>query len=54
MKKHSIILTCGTTNSIEQIVWMNKQQFEQHLQENFNDSKIQYSDEYYDVLGIER
>ena len=86
-----LILACGSANPVEQIVWMNKQQFEQHLQsereaqtseqaellsflahelnltpmENpfeyvkalqaeFDDGKVQYSDEYYDVLGIER
>lgn len=85
-----LILCCGTANPIEQIVWMDKQQFAQHLQEekknqtqqqkqllnllarelnlipietpfeyvkaiqsNFNDSKIKYSDEYYEVLGID-
>lgn len=85
-----LILACGTANAVEQIVWMNKQQFEQHLQEeksmqtvqqqellarlehewsltpiehpfeyvktlqaDFDDSKIRYRKEYYDVLGIE-
>lgn len=87
----SLILACGSANPVEQIVWMNKQQFVQHLQDetgsqtteqkellsllekefcivamenpyeyvkelqsDFDYSKIQYSDEYYDVLGIER
>lgn len=86
-----LILACGTANPIEQIVWMNKKQFEQHLkkerqiqtsqqkeilgllerelnlapmenpfeyvkglQKNFDASKIQYSDEYFNILGIER
>ena len=87
----SLILACGSVNPVEQIVWMNKHQFEQHLhdekeiqtteqkellsflekelhiaamenvfeyvkefQSDFDYSKIQFSDEYYDVLGIER
>ena len=86
-----LILACGSANPVEQIVWMNRQQFEQHLQDergiqtaeqkellallekelhiapmedpfeyvktlqaDFDDSKIQFSDEYYDVLGLER
>ena len=86
-----LILACGSTNPVEQIVWMNKAQFEQHLQDekeiqtvkqkelllfleraldtspmeepfeyvkaiqsDFDESRIQYRDEYYDVLGIER
>lgn len=86
-----LILACGSANPVEQIVWMNRKQFERHLrdeskgqtleqkellallkqefnltpmdspfdyvkaiQKDFDDSKIQYSDEYYDVLGIER
>ena len=86
-----LIIACGSANPVEQIVWMKKAQFEQHLhdekevqtaeqkeilsllehelnltpmaepfeyvkvlQADFDDSKIQYSDEYYDVLGIER
>ena len=86
-----LILACGSVNPVEQIVWMNKQQFEQHLQDekeiqtteqkellsilekefhvaameypfeyvkelqsDFDYSKVQFSDEYYDVLGIER
>lgn len=28
-----LILACGSTNPVEQIVWMNKQQFEQHMQD---------------------
>lgn len=87
----SLILACGSTNPIEQIVWMDKEKFIKHLKEeevsrtdeqkallkllekelnlsplenpyeyvkgvqaDFNGSKIKYSDEYYDVLGIER
>lgn len=86
-----LILACGSANPIEQIIWMRKEQFEQHLkneqalrtdarnaalqqlriklgivpiddpyeyvkelQKNFDSSKIKYSDEYYDFLGIER
>lgn len=86
-----LVLACGSANPVEQIIWMNKAQFEQHIederkiqtdkqkflldilakkleltpmenpfeyvksiQSDFDDSKIKYSDEYYDVLGIER
>lgn len=86
-----LILACGSANPIEQIVWMSREQFENHMQEEsairtteqaaflsrletefgispmddpydyvrevqtgFIDSDIQYRDEYYDVLGIER
>lgn len=86
-----LVLACGTANPVEQIVWMNKDNFQQHLQEelvlitqeqkavlsvlteklgitpmenpfdyvkavqgSFDDSKIRFGDEYYDVLGIER
>lgn len=86
-----LVITCGSANPVEQIVWMNKEQFEQHLQDEkdirtpeqsillemlrrklqlslmenpfeyvkelqaeFDNSMIQYSDEYYEVLGIER
>lgn len=86
-----LIVACGSANPIEQIVWMSKEQFEQHIKEeqavrtneqnivlqqlknkmdiapidnpyeyvkeiqkNFDSSKIEYSDEYYDFLGIER
>ena len=86
-----LILACGSSTPIEQIVWMNKEQFEQHMkaekairtdtqnkvlqqlkikmdispieylfeyvkevQRDFDGSNIAYSDEYYDVLGIER
>ena len=86
-----LILACGSANPIEQIVWMNREQFDEHmkaeqaartdgqnkvlqqirtemalspmecpfsyvkeLQRDFDGSKIKYSDEYYDVLGIER
>lgn len=85
-----LILACGSANPIEQIVWMSREQFEQHMkeeqairtneqnmvlqqlkdkmnivpienpfeyvkeiQQSFDSSKIEYSDEYYDVLGIE-
>ena len=85
-----LILACGTANPVEQIVWMNRAQFDEHIanekiilteeqkkagnllqqslgvlpmddpfeyvksiQKDFDDSKIQYSDEYYDVTGIE-
>lgn len=85
-----LILACGSANPIEQIVWMSKEQFEQHMkeeqairtkeqnmvlqqlkdkmnivpidnpfeyvkeiQQSFDSGKIEYSDEYYDVLGIE-
>lgn len=87
----SLILACGSTNPIEQIVWMDKEKFIKHLKEeevsrtdeqkallkllekelnlsplenpyeyvkgvqaDFDGSKIKYSDEYYDVLRIER
>ena len=85
-----LILTCGSANPVEQIVWMRKEQVEKHmeeeranrteaqneallrlktmdippiedpfeyvkaLQKDFDYSRIVYSDEYYDVLGIER
>ncbi len=86
-----LILACGTANPVEQIVWMTKERFDQHvreeaairtpqltqvleqiaekwglepmkdpyeyvksLQAEFDDSQIRYTDEYYDVLGIER
>ncbi len=86
-----LILACGTANPVEQIVWMSKERFEEHvreeavirtpaqaaaleriagelglqpmkdpyeyvktLQAEFDDSRIRYTDEYYDVLGIER
>ncbi len=85
-----LILACGTANPVEQIVWMTRKQFDEHIanekailtdeqkvagnllqqklgllpmndpfeyvksiQKGFDDSKIQYSDEYYDVTGIE-
>lgn len=85
-----LILACGTANPVEQIVWMDKKKFEEHLasekkiltdeqkaavhqlqraldllpmeapyeyvksiQKDFDGSKIQYSDEYYEVTGIE-
>lgn len=86
-----LILACGSANPPEQIVWMNKGQFEEHLQSeraaqtpeqrevlsvlekelriapaerpfeyvkelqaDFDYSKVQFSDEYYEVMGIER
>lgn len=86
-----LILACGSANPIEQIIWMNKVQYEHHLQEalaiqteaqksvlltlcnelnlspmensfeyvkavqrDFDDSGINFSDEYYAVLGIEK
>lgn len=86
-----LILACGSANPVEQIGWMSKTKFEEHLeaeaslrtkeqndvlerleaafelppmdrpyeyvkelQEGFDGSRIRYSDEYYDVLGIER
>lgn len=86
-----LILACGSANPVEQIIWMGKEQFDQHLkneqairtdaqnevlqqlriklgilpiekpyeyvkelQKDFDNSKIEYSDEYYDILGIER
>ncbi len=86
-----LILACGSTNPIEQSIWMNKEQFNQHLQEeidnrtvqqkevldfimrelnlapmenpfeyvksvqiDFDDSKIKFSDDYYDTLGLAR
>ena len=85
-----LILACGTVNPVEQIVWMDKNKFEEHMaseakiltneqkiavqqlqrelsllpmenpfeyvkeiQKNFDGSKIQYSDEYYEVAGME-
>lgn len=85
-----LILACGTANPVEQIVWMDKSKFEEHMaeeasvltdqqkaavqqlqrglgllpmenpfeyvkevQKDFDGSKIQYSDEYYEVTGIE-
>ena len=86
-----LILACGTANPVEQIVWMDKNTFEEHtaseenistdeqkaavqqlqrelglspienpfeyvkaIQKDFDDSKIQYSDEYYEVTDIEK
>ena len=86
-----LILACGSTNPIEQIVWVDKDKFAEHLKEeeairtaeqkaaisylekelgifpidnpydyvkelqsHFDNRGIEYSDEYYDVLGIER
>lgn len=85
-----LVLACGSANPVEQIVWMNQEQFAEHVQEelaaqteeqkallqilreelelssmeqpyeyvreiqkDFNDSKIEYSNEYYDTLGVE-
>ena len=86
-----LILACGSANPVEQIIWMDKQQFERHLQDEkeiqtteqkellsflekelhiaamehpfeyvkevqseCDYSKVQFGDEYYDILGIER
>lgn len=86
-----LILTCGSANPIEQIVWMDKNRFTEHLKDEeanrteeqksvisylkkelgsipidnpydyvkelqfrFDNRWIEYGDEYYDVLGIER
>ena len=85
-----LILACGTVNPVEQIVWMDQRQFEEHManeakgltkeqkaalqqlqrelgllpmenpfeyvkamQKDFDGSSIQYSDEYFEVTGIE-
>ena len=85
-----LILACGTVNPVEQIVWMDQRQFEEHManeakgltkeqkaavqqlqrelgllpmenpfeyvkamQKDFDGSNIQYSDEYFEVTGIE-
>ena len=85
-----LVISCGSANPVEQIVWMSREQFEQHrrqvmqeaeakqralletlrrefgltpmddpygyvrtLQQSFDDSRIQYSNEYYDTLGLE-
>lgn len=85
-----LILACGTVNPAEQVVWMSREQFDEHLsaekailthaqkaalaalqselgitpmddpygyvrsvQQNFDAGRIQFSDEYYDVTGIE-
>ena len=85
----ALILSCGSVNPVEQIVWMSKEQFNQHLndeaavrtdqqnevlriiqkelgilpmsapydyvkrlQSEFDGSRIEYRDEYYDLLGI--
>lgn len=87
----ALILSCGSANPVEQIVWMSKEQFIHHLDEEkairtkqqievlqqiqeklgilpmgapydyvkrlqseFDGSKIEFSDEYYDVLGIKK
>ncbi len=86
-----LILACGSANPVEQIGWMSKEKFEEHLknekmnqteeqikvlqtlkeefnilpmedpfgyvkelQKDFDGSLIEYSDEYYEILGIER
>ena len=86
-----LILTCGSTTAVEQIIGWSKEQFESFLnsednakhpeqekvleiirkelklkpkenpyeyvkvvQELFDDSKIKFSNEYYDTLGLER
>ncbi len=85
-----LVLSCGSVNPVEQIVWMDRAQFDEHLtqtlaelsdearaaldviarelrlcpmedpygyvkavQQDFDRSRIRYSDEYYDVLGLE-
>lgn len=85
-----LVLACGTANPMEQIIWMDKNKFEEHMageegnlteaqkaavqqlqhgldllpmenpfeyvksiQKDFDGGRIQYSDEYYDVTGIE-
>ena len=85
-----LVLACGTANPVEQIVWMDKSKFEEHMaseeniltskqraavqqlqreldllpmenpfeyvkaiQKDFDGSNIQYSDEYYELTGIE-
>lgn len=85
-----LILACGTANPVEQIVWMDRSKFEEHManeknfltdaqkialqqlqyelgllpadnpfeyvkaiQKDFDGSKIQYSNEYYEVTGME-
>ena len=85
-----LILACGTADPVEQIVWMDKRQFEEYMeheekiltqeqraavqqlqremgllpmetpfeyvkaiQKDFDECKIQYSDEYYEVTGRE-
>lgn len=85
-----LVISCGSANPVEQIVWMSREQFEQHrrqvmqeadakqralletlcrefelipmddpygyvrtLQQTFDGSRIQFSDEYYDTLGLE-
>ena len=86
-----LILACGSTTAVEQIIGWSKEQFEDFLhsddnkvfpeqaevlkivaeelklqpiedvyeyvkavQEQYDDKKIKYSNEYYDVLGLER
>lgn len=86
-----LILACGSANPVEQISWMTKEKFDEHLfnesqnqtyeqkkvlqiikeefcllpmedpfsyvkeiQKDFDGSKIEYSDEYYEIQGIER
>lgn len=86
-----LILACGSTNPVEQIVWMSEEQFAEHLKEeekrctqeqraalhclerelevlpaadpfhyvkvlqtDFDYSAVKFSDEYYDVTGLER
>ena len=43
-----LILTCGCANPIEQIIWMEKEQFEQHLRE---EQKIQ-TEEQKELLSL--
>lgn len=86
-----LILACGSANPVEQISWMTKEKFDEHvakekekqtqdhkellsriaeefkltpmenpfsyvkgLQKDFDGSKIEYPEEYYEILGIER
>lgn len=86
-----LILACGSANPVEQIIWMNQEQFAQHVQQeqavqtkeqqtllqtlrqelelspmenpfeyvkdvqkDFDAGKIRYSNDYYDVLGLDR
>ena len=41
-----LILACGSTTAVEQIIGWSKEQFD--------DRKIKFSNEYYDTLGLER
>ena len=46
-----LILACGSANPVEQIVWMNKQQFEQHLR---NEKEIQAPEQKELLCTLER